>query len=87
MVALAPIHTFFQSQLEQNNLLLAHPYDLMRRFRKVVYSIKKPKMILLDVDSTLLDTYGNQEGKGFNFHYQSHGYHRWSATMASRVIC
>ena len=29
-------------------------YDLMRRFRKVVYSIKKPEMILLALDSTLL---------------------------------
>ena len=26
-------------------------------------------------DSTLLDTYGHQEGEGFNFHYQNHGYH------------
>lgn len=50
-------------------------YDLMRRFRKVVYSIKKPEMILLDLDSTLLNTYGHQEGEGFNFHYQDHGYH------------
>jgi len=50
-------------------------YYLMRRFRKVVYSIKKPEMILLDVDSTLLNTYGNQEGEDFNYHYQSHGYH------------
>lgn len=50
-------------------------YHLMRRFRKVVYSIKKPEMILLDVDSTLLDTYGKQEGEDFNYHYQSHGYH------------
>lgn len=29
----------------------------------------------LDIDFTLLDTYGNQEGKGFNYHYQAHGYH------------
>ena len=50
-------------------------YHLMRRFRKVVYAIKKPQLLLLDVDSTLLDTYGHQEGEGFNFHYQSHGYH------------
>lgn len=33
--------------------------NLMRRFRKIVYSIKKPELILLDVDSVLLDTYGN----------------------------
>ena len=24
---------------------------------------------------TLLNTYGKQEGEGFNFHYQAHGYH------------
>ena len=29
----------------------------------------------LDPDSTLLNTYGHQEGEGFNFHYQDHGYH------------
>lgn len=50
-------------------------YDLMRHFRKIVYFIKKPEMILLDLDSTLLNTYGHQEGEGFNFHYQDHGYH------------
>ena len=50
-------------------------YVLMRRFRKVVYAIKRPQLLLLDLDSTLLDTYGHQEGEGFNFHYQSHGYH------------
>lgn len=48
-------------------------YILMRRFRKVVYAIKRPPLLLLDLDSTLLDTYGHQEGNGFNFHYQSHG--------------
>jgi hypothetical protein len=32
-------------------------------------------MVLLDLDSTLLNTYGKQEGEGFNFHYSAHGYH------------
>ena len=50
-------------------------YLLMRRFRRAVYAIKKPQLLLLDLDSTLLDTYGQQEGEGFNFHYHSHGYH------------
>ena len=49
-------------------------HDIMRQLRRVVYAVKKPQMILLDLDSTLLDTYGHQEGEGFNFHYQSHGY-------------
>ena len=26
-------------------------------------------------DSTLLDAYGKQKGRAFNFHYQSNGYH------------
>lgn len=50
-------------------------YGIMRKLRKVVYAIKRPQLLLLDLDSTLLDTYGHQEGEGFNFHYQNHGYH------------
>jgi len=48
---------------------------IIRELRKVIYSIKKPEIMLFDIDSTLLDTYGNQEGEGFNYHYQAHGYH------------
>lgn len=50
-------------------------YDIMCKLRKIVYTIKKPQLLLLDLDSTLLDTYGHQEGEGFNFHYQNHGCH------------
>ena len=50
-------------------------YRIMRKLRKVVYSIKRPQLFLLDLDSTLLGTFGHQEGEGFNFHYHSHGYH------------
>ena len=45
------------------------------KMRAVVYSIKPPEHMLFDLDSTLLNTYGSQEGEGFNFHYQAHGYH------------
>lgn len=48
---------------------------ILRELRRVVYSIQKPEYVLLDIDSTLLDTYGNQEGEAFNYHYQAHGYH------------
>lgn len=50
-------------------------YNIMCKLRKIVYTIRKPKLLLLDPDSTLLDTSGKQEGEGFNFHYQNHGYH------------
>ena len=43
--------------------------------RKKVYSIQMPEAIILDLDSTLLNAYGKQEGRAFNFHYQSNGYH------------
>lgn len=48
---------------------------ITRALRKTVYSIEKPEFMLFDIDSTLLDTFGNQEGEGFNYHYQAHGYH------------
>ena len=48
---------------------------MMRELRKKVYSIKMPEYVLFDIDTTLLPTYGKQEGEGFNFHYQAHGYH------------
>jgi len=49
--------------------------EIGREFRRIVYSVKPPEMILFDLDTTLLETYGKQEGEAFNFHYQAHGYH------------
>ena len=48
---------------------------IQKKMREVIYSIRKPEHMLFDLDSTLLNTYGTQEGEGFNFHYQTHGYH------------
>ena len=47
--------------------------QMARELRKVIYYIKKPEFMLFDIDSTPLDTYGNQGREGFN--YQAHGYH------------
>lgn len=49
--------------------------EILKTLRKHIYGFKNPEMILFDLDSTLLKTYGKQEGEGFNFHYQSRGYH------------
>lgn len=73
--ALASQPTLSQFFNRMDETTLKQFYDLMRRFRKVVYGIKKPQLLLPDLDSTLLDTYGHQEGEGFNFHYKNHGYH------------
>ena len=48
---------------------------IARMLRKKIYSIQMPEAVILDLDSTLLDAYGSQEGRAFNFHYQSNGYH------------
>lgn len=58
-----------------NDDTLRQLYSLLTEMSKVVYTIKRPEYILLDLDSTLLDTCGHQEGEAFNFHYQAHGYH------------
>ena len=50
-------------------------FSINQILRKKVYSVKMPEAIILDLDSTLLNAYGKQEGKVFNFHCQSNGYH------------
>ena len=49
--------------------------QILRELRKAVYSIKMPEFMLFDIDTTLLDAYGGQEGVAFNYHYQDKGYH------------
>ena len=48
---------------------------IARVLRRKIYSVQMPQAVILDLDSTLLDAYGKQEGRAFNFHYQSNGYH------------
>ena len=54
---------------------LAQFSEIASRMREIIYSIRTPEQMLFDLDSTLLHTYGTQEGEVFNFHYQAHGYH------------
>ena len=35
---------------------------IIAELRRMSYAIKRPEFIVFDLDSTLLDTYGNQEG-------------------------
>lgn len=55
---IAPTVSRFFNRMDESTL--SQFYDLMRRFRKVVYSIRHPNLVLLDLDSTLLNTYGHQ---------------------------
>ena len=72
-LASQPTVSRFFNRMDENTLnqFLA----IGRVLRKKVYSIQLPQAVILDLDSTLLDAYGKQEGRAFNFHYQSNGYH------------
>lgn len=72
-LASQPTLSRFFNRMDESTLEQFH--ELMTKFRKIVYTVKVPELMLLDLDSTLLNTYGHQEGEDFNFHYQSHGYH------------
>ena len=49
--------------------------EISQILRKRIYSIQMPQAVILDLDSALLAAYGKQEGRAFNFHYRSNGYH------------
>lgn len=49
--------------------------QIQQLLRERIYSINKPEQILIDIDSTLFATYGNQEGNDYNYHYSDYGYH------------
>ena len=65
VLASQPTLSRFFNRLDDTTL--RQLYTIMRKLRKIVYTIHKPQMLLLDLDSTLLDTFGHQEGNGFNF--------------------
>lgn len=51
-------------------------WKVMRELRKTIYRIEGlPNQILLDLDTTLIPTFGKQEGASYNNHYASNGYH------------
>ncbi len=60
-LASQPTLSRFFNRMDKNSLTRFSL--IIRELRKVIYSIKKPDFMLFDIDSTLLDTYGNQEGK------------------------
>lgn len=72
-LASQPTISRFFNRMDETTL---RQFDLiMRELRRKVYSICQPEFVLFDLDTTLLATYGKQEGEGFNYHYQAHGYH------------
>ena len=72
-LASQPTISRFYNRMDDTTL---RQFDLIEeKMRDIIYSIKSPEHMVFDLDSTLLNTYGNQEGEAFNYHYQAHGYH------------
>jgi len=72
-LASQPTISRFHNRMDEDSL--NQFLSINQILRKKVYSVQMPEAIILDLDSTLLNTYGKQEGRAFNFHYQSNGYH------------
>ena len=72
-LASQPTLSRFWNRMDESSLRQID--QIGQTLRDTVYAIRCPEMMLFDLDSTLLNTYGHQEGEGFNFHYQAHGYH------------
>ena len=72
-LASQPTLSRFHNRLEETTL--GQFNDMAVGLRSTAYSIEMPKAVLFDLDTSLLETYGKQEGEGYNFHYRAHGYH------------
>jgi hypothetical protein len=72
-LASQPTLSRFFNRMDEDTLVQFE--NILKQLRNIVYTIKKPEMVLFDLDSTLLDTYGKQEGVAYNYHYSSNGYH------------
>ena len=73
MLASQPTISRFFNRMDQTTLKQFDQID--SKMREIIYTIQSPEQMLFDLDSTLLNTYGEQEGEAFNYHYQAHGYH------------
>ena len=73
VLASQPTISRFYNRMDETTLKQFE--QISQLMRRIVYSIQRPEHMLFDLDSTLLNTYGEQEGEAFNYHYQAHGYH------------
>ena len=73
ILASQPTISRFFNRMDQTTLKQFDHID--SKMREIIYTIQSPEQMVFDLDSTLLNTYGEQEGEAFNYHYQAHGYH------------
>ena len=72
-LASQPTLSRFHNRLELDSLMRLK--KIQKLIRKAAYNIDLPEQVVLDIDSTLFNTYGKQRGNDYNGHYGSRGYH------------
>ena len=72
-LASQPTLSRFMNRMDESTL--AQLEKICMELLKTAYSIEMPSAIVLDMDTTLLNTYGKQEGAAYNAHYEAPGYH------------
>lgn len=50
-------------------------WELLEELRAVVYGMHSPTSAIIELDSTLITAYGEQEWKAYNVHYANTGFH------------
>lgn len=71
-LASQPTLSRFLQRMDEDTLRQMN--QIIRLLRKRIHS-KDPEFMSLDIDTTLFETYGCQEGADFNNHYREVGYH------------
>lgn len=62
------LNSFSEADIEKFN-------EILRALFEKVYDPTATKYIILDIDSTHVQTHGKQENSAFNYHYSSNGFH------------
>jgi len=73
LVASQPTLSRFINQISADEL--AGITELVAKLAQLVITQKRQHQLIIDLDSTHADTFGQQEGSAFNTHYQTNGYH------------
>ena len=72
-LASQPTLSRFVRRLDESSV--HHMEKLNWNLLRLAYQRKPPENIVLDVDTTLLPTYGKQEGGAYVYHYDAVGFH------------
>ena len=73
LVASQPTLSRFINQISAEDLVGIT--NLVAKLAQLVITQKRHRQLIIDLNSTHSDNFGQQEGSDFNTHYQTNGYH------------